>query len=96
MELCSRGDRSVSQLAKGFALSETAVRQRVVQAERTRTDGLATDEREELMRPPPVAGGRGDAPRVRPKPAPRNYLLLADAAMQARSDSLKQRDPKQR
>lgn len=53
VELCSRGDRSVGQVAKDFDLTETAVRQWVVQAERdagTRTDGLTTDEREELAR----------------------------------------------
>ncbi len=53
VELCSRGDRSVGQVAKDFDLTETAVRQWVVQAERdagTRTDGLTSDEREELVR----------------------------------------------
>ncbi|WP_170191977.1 transposase [Saccharothrix syringae] len=53
VELCSRGDRSVGQVAKDFDLTETAVRQWVVQAERdagTRSDGLTTDEREELAR----------------------------------------------
>lgn len=53
VELCSRGDRSVGQVAKDFDLTETAVRQWVVQAERdagTRADGLTTDEREELAR----------------------------------------------
>jgi transposase len=53
VELCQRGDRSVRQVAVDFDLTETAVRQWVVQAERdagTRTDGLTTDEREELAR----------------------------------------------
>ncbi len=53
VELCQRGDRSVRQIAVDFDLTETAVRQWVVQAERdagTRTDGLTTDEREELAR----------------------------------------------
>lgn len=53
VELCSRGDRSVGQVARDFDLTETAVRQWVVQAERdagTRSDGLTTDEREELAR----------------------------------------------
>src|SRR5687767_6070948 len=53
VELCSRGDRSVGQVAKDFDLTETAVRRWVVQAERdagTRADGLTTDEREELAR----------------------------------------------
>ncbi|WP_170156183.1 transposase [Umezawaea tangerina] len=53
VELCSRGDRSVGQVAKDFDLTETAVRQWVVQTERdagTRADGLTTDEREELAR----------------------------------------------
>ncbi|MFC6094697.1 transposase [Saccharothrix lopnurensis] len=53
VELCSRGDRSVGQVAKDFDLTETAVRQWVVQAERdagTRVDGLTTDERGELVR----------------------------------------------
>jgi transposase len=53
VELCRRGDRSVGQVAKDFDLTETAVRQWVTQAELdagTRTDGLTTDEREELAR----------------------------------------------
>ncbi|MEO6086786.1 MAG: transposase [Umezawaea sp.] len=53
VELCGRGDRSVRQVAIDFDLTETAVRQWVVQAERdagTRTDGLTTDERQELAR----------------------------------------------
>jgi len=53
VELCARGDRSVGQIAKDFDLTETAVRQWVTQAELdtgTRTDGLTTDEREELAR----------------------------------------------
>ncbi|MFD7653949.1 transposase [Actinosynnema sp. NPDC059797] len=53
VELCRWGDRSVGQVAKDFDLTETAVRQWVVQAERdagTRTDGLTSDEREELVR----------------------------------------------
>ncbi|WP_433261635.1 transposase [Actinosynnema sp. CS-041913] len=53
VELCRRGDRSVGQVASDFDLTETAVRQWVVQAERDagiRTDGLTTDEREELAR----------------------------------------------
>lgn len=52
-ELCGRGDRSVGQVAKDFDLTETAVRQWVMQAERdagTRADGLTTNEREELAR----------------------------------------------
>ena len=53
VELCQRGDRSVGQVAKDFDLTETAVRQWVAQAERdagTRTDGLTSDERDELAR----------------------------------------------
>jgi transposase len=53
VELCRRGDRSVGQIAKDFDLTETAVRQWVAQADLdtgTRTDGLTTDEREELAR----------------------------------------------
>ncbi|MGX7829840.1 transposase [Actinokineospora sp. 24-640] len=53
VELCRRGDRSAGQVARDFDLTETAVRQWVVQAERdagTRVDGLTTDEREELLR----------------------------------------------
>ncbi|MCE6996203.1 transposase [Saccharothrix sp. S26] len=48
VELCRGGDSSVGQVAKDFDLTETAVRQWVVQAEReagTRSDGLTTDER---------------------------------------------------
>jgi transposase len=44
---------SVGQVAKDFDLTETAVRQWVTQAERdagTRTDGLTSDERDELAR----------------------------------------------
>lgn len=43
----------MGQVAKDFDLTETAVRQWVTQAERaagTRTDGLTTDERDELAR----------------------------------------------
>jgi transposase len=53
VELCGRGDRSIGQVAKDFDLVETGVREWVKQAERdagTRTDGLTTDEREELAR----------------------------------------------
>jgi transposase len=53
VELCQRADRSIGQVAKDFDLTETAVRQWVAQAERdagTRTDGLTTDERDELAR----------------------------------------------
>jgi transposase len=53
VELCQRGDRSVRQIAIDFDLTETAVRQWVVQAERdsgTCADGLTTDGREELAR----------------------------------------------
>jgi transposase len=53
VELCQRGERSVGQVAKDFDLTETAVRQWVTQAERdagTRTDGLTSDERDELAR----------------------------------------------
>jgi transposase len=53
VELCQRGDRSVGQIAKDFDLTETAVRQWVTQAELdagTRTDGLTSDERDELAR----------------------------------------------
>jgi transposase len=51
VELCSRGDRTVGQVAKDFDLTETAVREWVRQAERdagTRTDGLTSAERDEL------------------------------------------------
>lgn len=53
VELCGRGDRSIGQVAKDFDLVETGVREWVRQAGRdagTRTDGLTTDEREELAR----------------------------------------------
>ena len=45
VELCQRGDRSVGQVARDFDLTETAVRERVRQAERdagTRHDGGLT------------------------------------------------------
>jgi transposase len=51
VERCLKGDRSVGQVAKDFDLTETAVRAWVRQAEidaGTRTDGLTTDEKEEL------------------------------------------------
>jgi len=51
VELCQRGDRSVGQVAKDFDLTETAVREWVQQAELdtgARTDGLSSDERDEL------------------------------------------------
>jgi transposase len=52
VELCSRGDRSVGQVAQDFDLTETAVREWVKQAGRdagTVSDGgLTTEERKEL------------------------------------------------
>jgi transposase len=52
VELCQRGDRSAGQVARDFALTETAVREWVKQAGRhagTRQDGgLTTEERREL------------------------------------------------
>jgi transposase len=53
VECCQRGDRSIGQVARDFDLTETAVREWVKQAERdagTRTDGLTTEERNELTR----------------------------------------------
>jgi transposase len=50
--LCQQGDRSIGQVARDFGLTETAVRERVKQAERdvgSREDGgLASAERREL------------------------------------------------
>ena len=50
VEACSRGDRSIGQVARDFDLTETAVREWVRQAEvdAGRRDGLTTTEREEL------------------------------------------------
>src|SRR4028118_785206 len=50
VEACSRGDRSVGQVARDFDLTETAVREWVRQADvdAGRRDGLTTAEREEL------------------------------------------------
>jgi len=51
VELCQRGDRTVGQVARDFDLTETAVRAWVKQAELDagdRSDGLTSDEREEL------------------------------------------------
>ena len=51
--LCQQGDRSVSQVAKDFDLTETAVREWVKQAERdagTRSDGLTSTGQQELAR----------------------------------------------
>ncbi|MET8217288.1 transposase [Streptomyces hirsutus] len=49
VELCRRGDRSVGQIAKHFDPTETAVRDRVKQAEADagERDGLNSSEREE-------------------------------------------------
>jgi transposase len=50
VEACSRGDRSIGQVAQDFDLTETAVREWVRQADvdAGRRDGLTTTEREEL------------------------------------------------
>jgi transposase len=50
VEACSRGDRSIGQVARAFDLTETAVREWVRQADvdAGRRDGLTTTEREEL------------------------------------------------
>jgi transposase len=53
VERCPKGDRSVGQVAKDFDLTETAVRAWARQAEidaGERTDGLTTDEKEELSK----------------------------------------------
>ena len=52
VEACSRGDRSIGQVAKDFDLTETAVRAWVRQAEIDAggRDGLTSEEREELYR----------------------------------------------
>ncbi|TDC46892.1 transposase, partial [Micromonospora sp. KC207] len=53
VEVCRRGDRTVGQVARDFDLTETAVREWVRQADLdagTRSDGLTSDEREELAR----------------------------------------------
>ena len=50
VEACSRGDRSIGQVARDFDLTETAVREWVRQADvdAGRRDGGTTTEREEL------------------------------------------------
>lgn len=50
VEACSRGDRSIGQVARDFDLTETAVREWVKQADidAGRRDGLSTVERDEL------------------------------------------------
>jgi transposase len=50
VERCRAGDRSISQVAKDFELTETAVRAWVKQAEVDggERDGLTTEERREL------------------------------------------------
>jgi transposase len=51
VEVCRRGDRTISQVAQDFDLTETAVRAWVKQAELdagTREDGLTSAEHEEL------------------------------------------------
>ncbi|MGC4894543.1 transposase [Micromonospora sp. DT31] len=53
VEVCRRGDRSIVQVARDFDLTETAVRDWVKLADLdagTRTDGLTSDERDELAR----------------------------------------------
>jgi transposase len=53
VELCQRGDRTIGQVARDFELTETAVRAWVKQAEvdaGTRSDGLTSDERDELVK----------------------------------------------
>ena len=52
VELCRRGDRSVGQVAEDFALTETAVRDWVKQAEvdAGEGDGVTSAEHEELAR----------------------------------------------
>ena len=57
VELCQRGDRSIGQVARDFDLTETAVPERVRQAERDAGTGdgeLTSAERRELQR----CGGR--------------------------------------
>src|SRR3954447_10528295 len=52
IELCRQGDRSLGQVARDFDLTETAVRAWVKQADLdagTRSDGLPSDERDELV-----------------------------------------------
>ena len=50
VEACSRGDRSIGQVARDFDLTETAVREWVRQSDvdAGRRDGVTTTEREEL------------------------------------------------
>jgi transposase len=53
VELCLRGDRTVAQVSRDFDLTETAVARWVRQAQLdagARTDGLVSDERDELAR----------------------------------------------
>jgi transposase len=52
VELCRRGDRSISQVSRDFDLTETAVRAWVLQAavDAGEREGLTTEEREELSR----------------------------------------------
>ncbi|MFD9377662.1 transposase [Streptomyces sp. NPDC059999] len=50
VEVCRRGDRSVGQVAKGFDLTEAAVRDwvRQAQVDAGEREGLTSSEREEL------------------------------------------------
>jgi transposase len=52
VELCRRGDRSISQVSRDFDLTETAVRAWVNQAavDAGEREGLTSEEREELTR----------------------------------------------
>lgn len=52
VELCAKGDRSIGEVARDLALTETSVRNWVRQAEIDggRREGLTTEEREELAR----------------------------------------------
>jgi transposase len=57
VKLCRRGDRTVRQVSQDFDSTETAVREWVKRAELdagTRSDGLTSDERDELAQ----CGGR--------------------------------------
>lgn len=52
VERCTKGDRSIGQVARDFDLTESSVRRWVEQAEidAGRREGLTTEEREEMTR----------------------------------------------
>src|ERR1700722_7865114 len=72
VERCRAGDRSISQVARDFELTETAVRAWVKQAEvdAGERDGLVTEERQEYTHSGVAVSRLGRLPRGGWPPAP--------------------------